>query len=60
MDATTNSTLLLSLKALYKADIQNITKLVNIKAEKRNKKLLLQKITDQPTGQQTCSSSPAL
>lgn len=60
MDATTNSTLLLSLKALYKADIQNITKLVNIKAEKRNKKLLLQKITDQPTGQQTCSSSPTL
>lgn len=39
MDATTNNNLVVSLKALYKAEIQNITKLVNIKPGKRNQKL---------------------
>lgn len=42
MAAATNNTLLLRLKAL-KAGIQNITKFLNVKAGKRNQKLLPQK-----------------
>lgn len=56
MAAATNNTLLLSLKVLTKAEIQNMTKFLNIKAGKRNQKLLLHKITDQPSGQQTGST----
>lgn len=56
MATATNNTLLLSLKVLNKAEIQNIPKFLNIKAGKRNQKLLLEKITDQPSGQQTCSA----
>lgn len=52
MAAATNNTLLLSFNVHNKAEIQNSTKFLNIKAGKRNQKLLLQKITDQ----QTCST----
>lgn len=59
MDATTNNTLMLSLKAFNKAEIQSITMLANIKAGKKTQRLLVQKINHQPSGQQTHSSSQA-
>lgn len=56
MAAAISNTLLYNLKTLNKAEVQNTTKFLNIKAGKRNQKLLLQKITDPPSGQQTCST----